>query len=993
MRTWIAGMTIAAAFVLVSAAPAWAQAAAQTTGTIAGTVLDEETQRPLLGAQVSIPGTSLGALVDRDGRFTVSGVPAGEATVRVERIGYGANEQTVTVPGGGTAVVNFALQPQAVSLEELVVVGYGTQRREDLTGAVSSVTSDKFIQAPARDAASLIAGKIAGLSVTSPSGDPRDGTEIMLRGVTTINGPRNPLILVDGVPGGLETVAPQDIESIDVLKDGSAAAVYGSRASNGVIFITTKKYQGGSPTIRYEGYASYQTLYNQPDFLDAVDYRRLIGEGFDFEDLGSSTDWQDQVLRNPMSYNHNLTITGGASNTNYVASLSYENGQGIFERSNNRELTGRVNVGHTMYDGRLQADLNLLTRVENFFTGPNYDYAWRQTLIRNPTDQVRDDAGAWQERGTYFYTNPAGLINEDNGEQENRSLRMHGTLTFRPLDNLRLSLLGGTERGSSIRGSATTFRHVNTTQSGQNGTASRSTDSDVDRILEVTGTYLNNINGHDFTLLGGYSYQDFVDEGFSTSTFDFPTDLFGYNQLQRGNALSEGEANISSNKESYKVIGFFSRLNYDWNNRFLLMGSLRYEGNSRFGADHKWGLFPAVSAGWRLSQESFLQNSTWIDDLKLRAGYGVTGIAPGDSYLSLTSYDYGARFLYDGRWVQGIEPSRNPNPDLRWERKEEINVGVDFSLFDFRLAGSLDVYRRDTRDMLYQYSVPVPPYLENSILANVGHMRNRGIEAQLTYDVVRASDLRWTTSANWSTNSNRLVSLSNDVFQPEDDWFTAGYTGEPIQLPTHRVDIGGPIGNFYGFESVDIDENGEWIVLNSEGEQISINDVSEDDRRILGNGIPDHYVAWNNAVQFRNIDLSVNMRGAFGHQILNFQRMFYENPSILEYNMLETAFDPVYGKRTVDYDLSYVSYYIEDGDYWKVDNVTLGYTFDTNSLPLMSNVLSGARIYVSGRNLLTLTGYKGLDPEVSLSGLDPGNDFRDKYPTTRFFTAGVSVTF
>jgi TonB-linked SusC/RagA family outer membrane protein len=985
-------MACAAALVLACVA----QASAQTTGEITGTVVDLATGAPLAGAQISVTGTSLGAAVGQNGTFTLANVPAGRHVVRAQRIGYGPTEDTVQVSAGQSVTVNFKLQPQAVSLQEMVVVGYGEQQREDITGAVASVTSDQFTEGPAKDAASLIAGKVPGLSVTTSSGDPTQGTEINLRGVTTISGPRNPLILIDGVPGDLQTVAPQDIASIDVLKDGSAAAIYGSRASNGVILITTKKYKGGAPSIRYNAYASYQTLYKQPDFLTAGDYRRLIGDGYSFEDLGYSTDWQNQVLRNPMSWTQNVSVAGGAENTNYLGSLTYENNEGIFKRSNDKKLTGRINVGHTMFDGKLHADLNLLNRVENSFFGPDFNYAWRQTLIRNPTDRVMDENGNWQERGTYFYTNPLGLINEQNGEAETRNLRMHGTLTLKPVDHLSLSLMAGTERETTQRGTATTFRHVNTTQSGQNGTAYRDDSSNVDKTLEFTGTYNNAFaDDHDVTLLGGYSYQEVVDDGFWASNYDFPTDLFGDNQLGSGNALSEGKAGMGSDKSSYKVIGFFSRLNYSWRNRFLLMGSVRYEGNSRFGADHKWGVFPAISAGWRLSEEGFLKDHKNINDLKLRAGWGVTGIAPRNSYLSLTSYEYGDKFLYDGTWVQGLSPSRNPNPDLRWERKDEINLGLDYSLFNYRLSGSVDVYRRDTKDMLYNYSVPVPPYLYGNMLANVGQMRNEGIEASLTYDVIRRPDFRWTTSANWSTNRNKLVKLSNDVFQAG-DWFTAGYTGEPIQLSTHRVDVGGPIGNFYGFESVDIDDDGKWIVLDSAGNRISIDDVNENDRRILGNGLPKHYVGWNNTVQWKGFDLNVNMRGAFGFQILNFQRMFYENPTILQYNMLESAFDPVYGKRTVNYDLAYVSYYIENGDYWKIDNVTLGYTFDQNQLPLVSNVVSSARLYVSGRNLLTLTGYKGLDPEVTTrgqDGLSPGNDYRDKYPTTRTFTLGLNVTF
>jgi TonB-linked SusC/RagA family outer membrane protein len=527
------------------------------------------------------------------------------------------------------------------------------------------------------------------------------------------------------------------------------------------------------------------------------------------------------------------------------------------------------------------------------------------------------------------------------------------------------------------------------------GTASRSTDASIDHILELTGTFNNEFGRSHVTLLGGYSYQDFEDEGFGANNTNFPTDLFGYNSLGSGSWLTEGKAGMNSGKYGHKLIGFFSRFNYDWDNRYLLMASLRYEGDSRFGANHKWGYFPAISAGWQIGNESFMKNVTWIDQLKLRAGYGVTGIAPRDPYQSLTSYAYGSKFLYNGEWVQGLSPSRNPNPDLKWERKGEVDIGADFAMFDSRLSGSLDVYRRETKDMLYNYDVPVPPYLYGSILANVGEMRNEGLEASLSYDVIRRPDLHWTTSANWSTNRNKLVKLSNAAYRT-DDSFYPGYTGEPVQLSTHRVDVGGPIGNFFGYESVDIDDNGVWVVLDSVGNRISIADAKEKDKRVIGNGLPKLYVAWNNSVRYKSFDLNVNMRGAFGFQILNFQRMFYENPSVTQYNMLRSALDKVYGKHILAYPLSYVSYYVEDGDYWKVDNITLGYTLSPQLLGPVSNVVTGARIYLSGSNLFTLTGYKGMDPEVSVFGLDglsPGNDQRDTYPTTRMFTAGVSLTF
>lgn len=987
MRTWIVRAAIAVWLLAGGTA-----ASAQATGSITGTVVDAQTMKPISGAQVSIPGTRQGALASNEGRFLIPSVRAGQYTLRAQFIGYGSGEQVVTVTAGSVTTATFQLQAQAVELEALIVTGYGTQRREDVTGAVAKVQAVDFVQAPAKDAASLVAGKIAGLAITTASGDPTAGTQISLRGNTTLQGPTAPLVLVDGVPGSMESVAPQDIESVDVLKDGSAAAIYGSRASNGVILITTKKFSGGEPTIRYDGYVNYQSIYRSPEFLQAADYRRLISEGYGFTDLGYTTNWLNEVLQAPIGQTHSVTMMGGSGGTNYSAALTYQGEEGILKRSNNKEMTLRLNVGQLMFDDKLETQLNVVNRIENSRIGPDFAYVWRQTVIRNPTDRIKDDAGNWQERGTYFYNNPLSYIYEEDGGREDRNLRLHGTVTFRPISQLRFSMLGGTERGTSVRGSAETFRHASTVMEGRNGTAYRYANSDVDRIFELTGTYADHFGGHEITLLGGYGYQDRVFEDFNVSNYNFPTDLFEYNSIESGSALTEGKASMNSGKDSNKTIGFFTRLNYDYDNRFLLMGSLRYEGDSRFGADHKWGMFPAIQGGWRISEESFMDGFSWLNDFKVRAGFGITGIAPGSSYLSLTSYSYGARFLIDGRWVQGLAPARNPNPDLRWEKKEEVNVGLDFSLFNFRLGGTVDVYRRDTKDMLYNYSVPTPPYLFGSILANVGHMRNEGIEASLTYDVARTADLRWTASLNGSTNRNKLVSLSNKQFTTA-DFFYSGHTGEPIQQSTHRVDIGGPIGNLYGWKSVNIDDKGEWIVLNKAGQEIPISKTVADDRRVLGNGIPKYYLAFNNTLRWRDFDLAVNMRGAFGFQVLNYQRMYYENPSILQYNMLKSAFHKVYGKRELDYDLAYVSYYVEDGDYWKVDNATLGYAVDPSLLPGVGGVLSSARVYISGRNLFTLTGYKGLDPEVGVTGLAPGTDARDKYPTTRTFTFGMNLVF
>lgn len=961
---------------------------------VSGTVVDEATGEPLPGVSILIQGTDQGTATDLDGRYTLE-VPSEDAVLIFTFIGYERQE----IPIQGRSEIDVQMVSQAVLGDEVVVVGYGTQRREDLTSSVSTVSTDEFVQASARSAAEMIQGQTAGLIVTTSSGDPRDPGQISLRGITTLAASTDPLILIDGVPGDLNTVAPDDIESVDILKDGSAAAIYGSRGQNGVILITTRKGVGGQPpTIEYSGYVNTQTIYKKPDMLDADDYRRLIAEGVNFQDYGSSTDWQDEIMRTPVGQTHNFTLMGGSDQTSYTASLNFRHWEGIFLATDDNDLRGRINVNHSMLDGKLSGDFNLLARKRTFdnsfgniFDGDNINndyYNYRQALIRNPTDFVTNDDGAWVERDGFNYDNPVSRIEETSDDVEQQELRLNGTLTLSPVENLNLSLLGSTTLFNSQRNIARTFQHTNNVTGGEGGYASRELDTTTENLIEFTATYADVIGAHDFNILGGYSWQEVVNDGFGANNRRFATDLFGYDNLGVGNGLSEGEAGMGSYRNSWKLIGFFGRVNYVWDRKYLLMGSMRYEGNSKFGENHKWGLFPAVSAGWRISEESFMNEIDFITDLKIRAGFGVTGVAPNASYLSLTSFSYGSRFFNNGQWIQGISPARNPNPDLRWEQKEEINVGLDFSLFDDRLSGTYDIYQRNTRDMLWNYSVPVPPYLYNDILANVGHIRNYGMEAALEYIAVRNENFLWNSRVNFSTNKNRLISLSNELFDLGSDYFYPGHTGEPIQVTTHRVEIGGPIGNFFGWDSVDITEDGEWIIENAEGERIPASEAGPGDRTVLGNGIPKYFLSWNNSFNYKNFDLNVTMRGAFGHQILNFQRMYYENPRVIQYNMLETAFDEVYGKARLNQDLAYVSYYIEDGDYWKVDTVTLGYTLNLNSIGIRN-----ARVYGSVRNLWTITGYKGMDPEVSFNSQSPGMDHRDQYPTTRTFTLGVNLTF
>ncbi|RPD47315.1 MULTISPECIES: SusC/RagA family TonB-linked outer membrane protein [Chitinophagaceae] len=974
--------------------------------TLTGVVTDATTKEPLAGASVQVKNSSVGTTTDAAGRFSLN--VEGNVTLVVSYANYAVQE----FPIKDQASITIQLEKNIASMNEVVVVGYGTQRRGEVTSAVSSVKAEDFTQGFARDAAQLIQGKVAGISVATPSGDPNATAQISLRGANSILGNNAPLVLIDGIPGNLNTVAPEDIESIDVLKDGSAAAIYGTRGNNGVILITTVKRKGGNrpPTLNYHGYVTVQQIARKMEFLNADDYRRLISQGVkgfnqdqdptkpgysnvagSNDEYGANTDWFETITRTPISHTHNLTLQGGNGQTNYTASLNYRDWQGIFLRSDNRQIIGRLDVNHAMFDGKLKFNVNAITRSRKNFSGPSYSYAYRQALIRNPTEPVYTPEGNYFERPVYNYENPLRSIQETDGEYRANELRLNGSVTFTPIKDLNFKLLVSGNQTNGLSAYYEKWNHLASVNNNRRGYASRGSSFSRDELLEFTTDYSRSFGDHRISALGGYSYQYNSYEGFDAYNSDFPSDLFSYNRLESGDGLAFQTTpfGMNSDKNDWRLIGFFGRFNYTFKDRYMLMASLRHEGSSKFGKNYQWGQFPAVSLGWRINKESFMQNVRAVNDLKLRAGYGITGTIPNDPYRSLILSDYGARFLSNGRWIQQIAPGSNPNPDLRWEKKLEWNFGVDFALFNNRVSGSIDAYQRDTKDMLYNFAVPVPPYLFNSILWNSGHMRNRGLEVLVNVVPVRSKKFEWNTNFTFSANKNKLIAITGPASSGTIDYITAGGTGEPIQEATHRNYVGQPVGSFYGYKSIDIAPDSTWIIEGEDGKPKSMRNSTPSDKKILGNGIPKYIVGWNNSFQMGNWDLNINLRGAFGYQILNMQKMYYANPKINQYNMLQSAFDPVYGKTPIYADLAYVSYYIEQGDHIKIDNVSLGY-----ALPIKnSKVIRNARVYVAGLNLLTITGYTGIDPEVNRVGLSPGIDERDKYPTTRSFTVGANITF
>ena len=960
---------------------------------VTGKVKDSSGE-PVIGASVIVKGNNtMGTITDFDGNFMLD-VPAKSVLV-ISYIGYVTQE----VPTAGKNSLEIVLKEDTKTLDEVVVIGYGTQRKGDVTSSVASVKADNFVKGAVKDVGQLIQGKVAGLAITNPNGDPTGSTQIRLRGTNTIGGANTaPLVLIDGIPGELGTVAPEDVESVDVLKDGSAAAIYGTRGTNGVILITTKQAKGVDINqVEYNGYVSTSLIAKKLDMLNADEFRTLYPD----QDHGADTDWIDEISRTPVSHVHNLSLMGGNSKTNYIANLNYASRQGIMKKSDFESFQGRIEVTHRMFDDKLKLKFGLFgkkNQMESTTSGGSFrGWVYGQATRRNPTDPVRNEDGTWNENVSKFeYENPLALLYEAEGNVKKTQLRYNGNIVYNPIKDLTLSAVFSYIRDNMNRGYGETLNHISALRDGLAGWSSVGAYTKMEKLMELTAQYNKEIGAHKFSVLGGYSYNETDFEELWIDNYGFQDDYFGgWHNIGIGSALKDGKANIGSKKTPTNLIGFFGRATYSFKNRYLLMGALRYEGASQlWGTDNAWGLFPSISVGWRITEEAFMKNQKIFDDLKLRVGYGVTGSRPKDPFLGVAMLKYGSYAFVNGNWVQTIVPASNPNPDLKWEEKKETNIGLDFVSWGGRLSGSIDYYNRDVDGLIYEYGVPTPPNLYNKTMANGGTMRNRGVEVLVTVVPVQNKDFEWSTTGTFSLNSNKLISLSGSIFKSDYDYFNTGtveYSGQVAD--SHRVQVGESIGNFYGFKVVDVDSEGRWIYEDRNGELVNYKDFTHapEDKHVIGNGLPKWYAGWNNTLRYKNFDLNVTMRGAFGFQIINGGRMNYENVKNSRFeNRLKSVNDLVFGKHTLSPEVEpeFNSYYVEDGDYWKIDNITLGYSFGQ-----VGKYIKSLRIYGSVLNALTITGYKGIDPEVSTDGLTPGYDTRDRYPSVRSFTFGVNVKF
>ncbi len=942
---------------------------------IRGTVLDINGE-PLIGVSVTEKGVSNATSTDNNGQFSLE--VANENSILVfSYLGFSELEVSIN----GRATLNVTLTEDTQALEEVVVVGYGTQSRRNISGSITNVSEEDFNQGVNRTATDLLQGKVAGLTITKGSGDITNEQTIRLRGTSSLTGSSQPFVVIDGVPGlSMNSVAPQDIESISILKDASAAAIYGSRAASGVILITTKKGIESRPMIEYEGYAAVDRVANIPKVLSADQWRDYTSshdintEGID---RGANTNWFDEIMRTGVSQSHSLSMSGGGKSSTYRGSFSALDQQGVVRDNSMERYNGRLMFSQRALDDRLNLTFVGAITERNFSPTDTRNFVLAYNMV--PVAPVKNDDGTWFDTQEYDQGNP--LRNITYNKRDNKNSLYYGNIKadFNITEDFVAGISLLKQRESNDYGEYNDSQ----TERGRNdqGFAKRETWTADKRLLEATLNYKKIFDEHNFNFLAGYSYEDNYYQKNGAQNRQFVTDFFDYDNLGAGENLRPSD--VWSEANMNKLISFFGRVNYVLQDRYTLTASIRRDGSSKFGANHKWGTFPAVSAAWILKEEGFLKDKDFFSDLKLRAGYGVSGNQEGfDPYRSLQLYGKSGQYYDDGKWYNAYQISQNANPNLKWEETSMFNVGIDYSILNNRLSGTIEYYSKETNDLLYTYKVSVPPYLYSDMLANVGSMTNKGIELVINGDIIRKDELVWNASLNLAHNKNRITSLSNDQFTTNSIKTGSAWIRGGSDNTTHIVEEGREVGTFYGWRFISLDSDGKYIldemVDGKEG-------LTDEDRTYIGSAQPKLTYGFSSNLSYKNFDFSFFLRGVYGNDLLNFSRMSYATTQWLPgANVLEDALT-----NGLTDNPKYSSYYIEKGSFLRLDNATLAYNFDTGDVWGIRKF----RVYVTGQNLFTITNYTGLDPEIQMSGLDPGVEGREYYPKTRTFSVGVNLSF
>lgn len=968
---------------------------------IKGSVTEAGSGEPLIGATVAVKGSQQGTVTDIDGNFVLNNVNS-NATLTVSYVGYIAADVKVN----GRSDIKIELKADNQVLNEVVVIGYGTMDKKELTSAISHVSEKDFLNVTAMDPSMMIQGKVPGVSITNTgAGDPNNGASIQIRGVSSRSAGLGPLIVIDGVPGGnLTNINPNDIASFDILKDGAASAIYGTRGSNGVILVTTKKgSKDGNIHTTYNGSVSWDVINKELDMMSAQDYRDVrLGWGDTGADLGGNYDWLDGVSRTGFAQQHAVSLSGGNERTSYRVSLDYRYRHGVDLRSKREEYGGRAAVNHTTKGGLFNINLNIAPRI--IYRNQADWSVFKNAIEANPTTPLMDPENPtryYNFQGQVVGYNPVESQKLETDQGDTKLLDWDATLKLNLLPLFAKSENSPFTLNTQVMfadhqydNNNTWFRPSTSTQAinaGREGEASRSYSKERQYIVEWLTNFTARFGKNNIKAMVGYSYQYSQYEGFSVSNKDFPNDGLHADNIGTGEyAKDEGEVGMSSYKNDAKLISFFGRVSYDWDSKYLVTASLRHEGSSKFGANNKWGNFPAFSAGWRISKEHFMEATEgWLNDLKIRGDYGETGNQDFSSYMSLNTMTGFGYYLINGKFTQVWGPAKNVNPDLRWEKAKNWNIGIDFSMFDNRFYGSLNYFNRRTQDLLGNYKVSVPPYLHDETFVNVGTMKNQGFEFDLGFNAVQTKDFDYNFSVVGTTMSNKFVDFSNSQYVGQ-DYYSVCSTEDPYPFYNlQRIEKGESVGNFFMWKYAGINEDGEWLVYDKDGDIINASQASEADRQKVGNGMPKFTMSTTHNFRYRNFDLSLFFTGAFGFDIFNIHDFYYGTRKFTG-NMLKKA----YGKNFAISPTSphaVTDYFLERGDYFKLDQITLGYTLNLQQTRFLDKI----RFYGTVKNVFTLTKFSGVDPSsYQVNGLTPGGQgSRTYFPSIRQFILGVQVDF
>ena len=956
-------------------------------------VIKDANGEPLIGVTVLEQGTSNGTVTDVNGRYTLKTTKP-NAKLKVSYIGY---ESQVITPGQ-----SVTLSANDATLNEVVVVGYGTMRRKDVTSSITTVNAKDLDKGVYTDPAQMLQGKVAGLVISS-SGDPNGSSSITLRGSSSLREGEamQPYYVIDGIPGmDISMVAPDDIESIDVLRDATATAIYGSKAANGVIIITTKKGTEGKTNVSYNGYVAFDNALKTLDMASAAELR---ASGEVVEDEGANTDWQDEVLRTGVSHNHNLSISGGNKQTKYIASLNYIDHDGVIRGTEMNRVNGRALITTKVLKDRLtlSAGINAMRGVHKGVpVGRNGESVLDAMNYYSPTNPVRNEDGSWfkSDIGSQNY-NPLSMINEDSNEFEWRRMQYIGKASLNIIDGLVLNA------NYSYNSKQKVYSYYNSSLSqlpygGTKGKAHRDTRLGHDQTFE---TYLNYdltlAKVHKLSLMAGYSWEERVNnDGFGVSVYNFYNDQLGFKNLAYGNFIN-GMSDVDSGvEEIVRNISFYGRANYSYDGKYLLQATVRRDGSSVFGANNRWGTFPSVSAAWNIAEESFMKDGIF-DQLKLRAGYGVSGNALGfGAYSAYTLFglNSGSSFTYNGVTYSKIEATQNGNKDLKWETTKMFNVGVDFAFLDSRLSGSIEFYSKKTSDLIWSYDVSTNIYPVGYMNANVGDITNTGIELTINAVPVKTKDFTWQTTVNLAHNKNKVDKLSNKKFSVDyKDWGDPNIGGISSNGEVERIKEGESLGTFWTYEWAGYNDHGQstyYVHDATTGERTGevTTTPEKKDKTKVGCALPKVTYGWNNTLTYKKWALTAFFQGNIGNKIMNATRAHYSNKALLSAgkNVLADALKDKYFTSANTY--YYPSdRYLENGSFFRLSTLSLAYTFDN-----LDGWLKSVQVYGTAKNVFTITGYKGLDPDINLGGLEPGLDKRETfYPHTRSFILGVKVNF